>query len=320
MGLTEASTEEEVDAYLSNPNYYPVGTFDDAPDGTGAPQHIAPFFRTDLSAPFGTPGDIARLDNFNNLVYTVLLDPTSLVTEGGRSFLMALAGEAAGKEMADDYLQILQETGVIGPGGQVGEGFPYVTASTMGMPGEEATPVGRRVDEQKLRDLNAYTDSLQAPMATGFDAAAAMRGKEVFRTGSCVQCHNVDQGRRVPSFIVPINQLLADYMPVVLAERPVQLPFRPMAFDPIQNDVSTIFDDKTVIVDASRRGQPRGSAMPLLLDLARKPNFLHDSSVATLDSLLDPSRGPAAPHAFYVADAAQRTDVVEFLKSLDTTP
>ena len=75
-----------------------------------------------------------------------------------------------------------------------------------------------------------------------------------------------------------------------------------------------------MIVDASRRGQPRGSAMPLLLDLARKPNFLHDSSVATLDQLLDPSRGPAAPHAFYVADVAQRADVVEFLRSLDTTP
>lgn len=320
MGLTEASTEEEVDAYLSNPNYYPVGTFDDAPDGTGAPQHIAPFFRTDLSAPFGTPGDVAVLENFNNLVYTVLLDPTSLVTEGGRSLLMALLGEAAGTEMADDYLQILTDTGVVGPGGVVGEGFPYVTAAMTGTPGEEPTPVGLRVDEQKLSDLNAYTDSLQAPEATGFDAEAAMRGRDVFREGVCVQCHNVDQGRRVPSFIVPMEQLLLDYQPVILAERPVQLPFRPMAFSPIQNDTTTIFDDKTVVVDASRRGQPRGSALPLLLDLARKPNFLHDSSVATLDSLLDPSRGEGAPHAYYLTDVAQRMNVVEFLKSLDTTP
>lgn len=65
---------------------------------------------------------------------------------------------------------------------------------------------------------------------------------------------------------------------MVLAQRPVQLPFRPMAFAPIQDDPSTIFDDKTVIVEASRRGEVRGSSMPLLLDLARKDRFLHDSS------------------------------------------
>ena len=55
------------------------------------------------------------------------------------------------------------------------------------------------------------------------------------------------------------------------------------------------------------------------MDLARKPAFLHDGSVPTLDNLLDPSRGPSSPHPFYVADSAARGDVVLFLKGLDDT-
>ena len=55
--------------------------------------------------------------------------------------------------------------------------------------------------------------------------------------------------------------------------------------------------------------------LPLLLDLSRKPVFLHDNSVATLELLLDPARGPMAPHAQYVADPATRADVIAFLKS-----
>ena len=60
--------------------------------------------------------------------------------------------------------------------------------------------------------------------------------------------------------------------------------------------------------------------MPLLLDLARTTLFLHDASVPSLDNLLDPARGANAPHAFYLADAGQRADVVEFLRGLGTDP
>jgi hypothetical protein len=80
--------------------------------------------------------------------------------------------------------------------------------------------------------------------------------------------------------------------------------------------VGSIFDDKMAVVNASiRNGLPRGTAMPLLLDLARKPVFLHDNSVPTLEALLDGSRGPNAPHPFAVADAATRADVIAYLKS-----
>lgn len=63
-----------------------------------------------------------------------------------------------------------------------------------------------------------------------------------------------------------------------------------------------------------------GLALSLLLDLARKPVFLHDNSVPSLDRLLDAARGPAAPHPFYNADASRRGAVVAFLRGLETDP
>lgn len=319
-GITATSSEADVDAYLSNPAYYPPGSFDDAPDGVGAPQHIQPLFRTDLSAPFGTPGNISSPDNFANLVYTALLDPTTLTTPGGRNFLKAVGGDAGGQELADNYVAVLTATGVKGPGGTTaGTGFPFITASLPAgvTAGSESAPLGVRVDSQKLLDMNAYTDSLPAPKApAGLDTSMIASGKNVFRT-NCTTCHNVDQSVKVPTFIVAENQLLTAYNPTVLAQRPVELPFRPTAYLPVQDDPTTIFDDKTIFVDASERGDIRGSALPLLLDLARKDKFLHDSSVTGLSLLLDPARGAVAPHAFFITDTTQRAQLVQFLESLE---
>ena len=82
---------------------------------------------------------------------------------------------------------------------------------------------------------------------------------------------------------------------------------------------NSVFDDKWAVVNASIRGEKRGVAMPLLLDLARKPNFLHDSSVPNLERLLDPARGRSAPHPFYVSGKVQRADLAMYLRGLDTT-
>jgi hypothetical protein len=72
-------------------------------------------------------------------------------------------------------------------------------------------------------------------------------------------------------------------------------------------------------INASLRGLQRGITLPLLLDLARKPVFLHDNSVPSIDNLLDPARGATAPHAFYLSAAGQRSDMVTFLNSLTTS-
>ncbi len=73
-----------------------------------------------------------------------------------------------------------------------------------------------------------------------------------------------------------------------------------------------------VIVDASDHGEPRGNALPLLLDLDRTNIFLHDASVNSLEELLNPNRGKKSPHPFYINGATQRAEVIEFLRGLDT--
>lgn len=170
-GLTENSTEEEVDAYLSNPKYYPVGMFDDSFDGNGDPMHNSPLFRQDLAAPYGSEGAIAKLDNFSNLVYTGLFDPTNLTSPGGRAFLHKLGG-AAGDEIADSYVKVLAATNVTG--------YPYVTASPHSQPGSEDAPLGMRVGNTKLLNLNAYLASLEAPAGATVDAKMATHGGQLF--------------------------------------------------------------------------------------------------------------------------------------------
>ncbi len=300
-GLGPDSTEAEVDAYLSNPAYYPVGTFDDTQDGHGNSVKNVPLFRQDLAAPYGSAGEFRLLDDISNASYTTNLDPTTLLTPGGRQFLAAKAGPA-GQQMADAYASILQDTGVTG--------FPFVKADMTGKVGDPATPVGLRVDNQKLLDMNAYLDSLQAPPGADVDAEMAMRGQELFRA-NCTECHNVDQSNFVPPLLVDLKTLWPGYAPIAAGLR------GDTRLSPILNSPG-LFDDKMIVVDASDRGEKRGNAMPLLLDLARTNIFLHDASVPSLDNLLDPQRGDQAPHPFYFADASERADMVEFLRGLDT--
>ncbi len=297
-GLTASSTEAQVDAYFSNKNFYPRGLFDDSPDGVGNAIQNAPFFRTDLSAPYGSAGEHAVLDDFGNAVYTVLLDMTTVATPEGREFLTIRAG-AAGAKLSDDYKKILAETGVTG--------YPFVQATAGLKPGDPATPVGLRVDQQKLLDMNAFTNGLSAPPGARVNPVAALRGRSIF-AARCTECHNLDPGMPVPSSLVPPQVIFPNYQPKILLIRtPPQ--------DPVQNSPG-IFDDKYVINDSSCRGTPRGNAVTLLLDLDRKPNFLHDQSVPSLENLLNPSRGRGVPHPFYIFNTRQRYDVVEFLRSL----
>lgn len=300
-GLTAKSSEADVDAYLSNPKYYPIGTFDDSPDGNGNSIHITPFFRQDLAAPFGSSGQNDKLNDFNNTVYTALFDQSNLLSPGGKQFIHLL-GAAGGDSIVAGYAKVLAATGVTG--------YPYVTAPQKGKPGDPPTPTGKRVDEQKLRDLEAYVRSLQAPKGVVTNATQVASGRAVFIAQNCTSCHNTNQGVPVSTKLIPMKTIWPGYAPKVLAQRQAPL-------SPIQNAPGT-FDDKMVVVDASPGGGIRGNALPLLLDLARKPVFLHDDSVNSLDELLNPKRGKTAPHPFYVVRPAQRSEMIAYLKSLDT--
>jgi len=323
-------TEAQVDTYLTGKNaagdrFYPIGNFDDTFDGLGNPLHISPLFRTDLAAPWGSDGGIAMLDNFSNLVYNVALDPTVLLTPEGRTLLSTLAGPA-GAELADDYERILRSTGVL-PAGPVGgplTGIPFVTVSTTGAVGSERFPAGRRVDNTKLLDLNAFLNAQQSPAPpTDIDAASVARGREIFRTtvatdgGGCTSCHNVDQKKFVPTNVIPFAMIYPAYAPVLILNRTPPL-------GPVNNSEgpSPFFDDKMIVVDATRRVPPdvKGNALPLLLDLSRKTTLLHTDEVrgatfkAAADALLNPSRGTQLAHPFYVDDAGKRADVIEYLR------
>lgn len=300
-GITEDSTEEEVDAYLSNPKFYPIGTFDETQDGIGNSVTNQPLFRQDLAAPYGSAGEFAHLEDIANGSYTTNLDPTTLLSPEGRQFLKMKAG-ALGVELADNYAKILKDTGVTG--------YPFVKAAKTGKVDDPSSPVGLRVANEELLDMNAYLVALPAPKGAVIDDATFARGRALFSSNKCDRCHNADQGIPVPTNLVDLKMLWPGYRPEVLATRKQPL-------DPVQNSPGT-FDDKMVVVDASNRGVKRGDALPLLLDLDRKHMFLHDASVQGLNSLFDPQRGGNAPHPFYLKQEAQRDDLVQFLRGLDT--
>lgn len=276
--------------------------FDDSFDGNGDPMHNTPLFRQDLAAPYGSEGTFTKIDDFSNLVFTTLFDQTMLTTPGGRAFVHKLAGPA-GDEMIDTYVGILRDTGV--------GNYPYIRYTPGGTPGALATPIAASVDNRRLIALNAYLAGLQAPAGVTGDPQAVAQGRALFRTAGCTGCHNVDQGRPVPSTIHAMAQIFPGDRPVFLAPRTPPL-------NPVLNTPSSTFDDKMAVVNASLRGEKRGIAMPLLLDLARKPSFLHDDSVPSLDQLFDVSRGKDAPHPFYLSDGGQRSEMIAYLRSLDT--
>ena len=166
-----------------------------------------------------------------------------------------------------------------------------------------------RVDEQKLGDLKAYAESLSAPKGAEVNATEAAVGRKLF-AANCTSCHSIDQSKPVQLKLIDMKAIWPGYRPEVIAKRKPPL-------DPIQNAPGT-FDDKMIVVDASPGGGKRGNAVPMLLDLDRKTMFLHDGSIKKLDDLLDPDRGKSAPHAFYVAEADKRAQLVTFLRSFDT--
>jgi hypothetical protein len=298
------------------------------------------------------------LQDFSNLVYTALLDPTDLIgatpppsplsLDGGAPLTGAQQfeydrGGPAGLELIANYKNIIEnDLGILPYSATNPNGYPFVGRAsnaevTTGLAAGarvEPSPIGIQINQSELLDMNTYLFSLRAPPGKPADPLVLLAGRIVFRE-QCTTCHNDDQSKFVPEDIVPFSanvDLFAnapprpDLWPIwdapVIADRPGP-PFAGLV--PVRNQPG-IFDDKLIIIEASNQNQPRGDALPLLLDLARKPVFLHDNEVtgptpeAALSTLLDPARGSTSPHPFFIADSAQRAAVVAFLQSLDDNP
>lgn len=334
--------EAKADEYLTGVSeatgqrFYPVGQFDAFPDGIANPLHTAAFFATEQGAPWGIDGAIEKLEDFNNTVFTVSLDPTSVAAPAGQAFLEAQAG-GVGTEISTSYRAVLKAS--LGTestpltDAELDAMIPFVAAQDGLSPGDAASVAGRRIDSTSLLDLNAYLDSLPSPRAPDdIDQASADRGKEIFRTlapngGNCTSCHQVDPNQFVNPAVIAFETIYPAYADslAVIAERTGGLA-------PIQNSggadnmqgPNPFFDDRMVVLDGSRRGLAKGTSFPLLMDLAGKSSLLHDDSVQgtnfkdAADKLLDPARGEKAAHPFYIASADERNDVAEFLRSRET--
>src|SRR5262249_26361032 len=127
------------------------------------------------------------------------------------------------------------------------------------------------------------------PQGADVDPAAAARGKQVFVSQHCIDCHEIDPQKHLPYMLVDLATLWPAYKPEVLGYR--MPPFAPLANSPGQ------YDDKLVVVDASdrsaRRGfspaLPRGSAPQAVL-LARR--FRSDHGSALRSTAGEPAASP----------------------------
>jgi uncharacterized protein (TIGR03437 family) len=223
-----------------------------------------------------------------------------------------------GDEIANDYAQVLKGIGVT-------TGAPFVNATSV-TSSVDGAPVGLRVNETELTNLNAYTNSLQSLAPGKFDPAMAALGKTLFASAAgCTGCHQLDPNKLVPALILPMSTMYPGYNPTVLFKRPAPL-------SPIQKSSggpSPFFDDRDIILDATREGGVKGWGLPLKLDLARRTALLHDDEIVSAnntfddaaDAMMNPARrDPKAAHPFFVGDPTQRKALIEFMKSLGTSP
>lgn len=326
-GLTRAQDTDinVIRGYLTAANNageraYPVGTFDAFPDGVGNPTAIPYFLETKLAAPWGHGGVSGNLDDFNNLVYTVGLDPTSLVTTDGKTLLKVLAG-ALGEEIAERYENVLRELGALPAGVAADTVFPVIDVAQTGLPvGSSQAPVGTRVAEAELEALRLYTDTLAAPPAPStLNSANVQQGQGIFNSLGCSGCHQANPKAAATSSVTPLATLYPAYTPTLLHDRSTAGLGTNVEAD--LQSAEADYSHSVSVFDAGLIGQGKGFAEPLLIGLDQRTVYLHDGRIRGNDSqsalmaLLDPARGMMAAHPFYVSDPNQRAQLAEYLRS-----
>lgn len=297
------STEAAVDALLRDEAVFPRGQWDMIPDGNGAPVVMPALYDIRRAAPYGAAGEFVEPTDAINAHLTYGLDPTTLLTTAGTVFMDGLA-PGIGVEIRTAFGGVIMDTGVAAPIG----GFPYVNAPNVGPPGMAATPVGLRVEFQPLSLVSAYLSDLSPMAREAGDPASILRGEAIYQS-ACASCHGTEPASGGQP-AVPLTALLGNYLPTTLLARS-------FPYADVLDDVLTNYDDRLVLFDqvfienqipAAARTIPT----PNLIGLHLRARLLHDGSAASLDDLLDPTRGPSAPHAYYVIGQA-RTDIIEFL-------
>ncbi len=302
---TVNSSELAIDLLLLDLDAFPIGQADMLPDGIGAPVTMPPVFGVRPIGPYGVAGEFVRLVDSVNFHILVGLDPTTIVDTAGAIFLNDMAPDI-GLQITNETSSILTETGVRSPFG----GYPYVDAPLGNPSGGPFAPFGRRVDEYALRTMALYLQQLRAPARPPGDPEAIARGEIVYMA-QCVVCHG-DPLDPMPLGLIPADIMLYNYSPTTLLVR--GFPYTNM-----RDDRLSTYDDRLVLFDrifeeSQEPTLPRDYATPRLTGVFLRNQLLHNGSVPNLEALLDPARGPAAPHAIYVQQPL-RSDVIEYLRS-----
>ncbi len=297
------ASEADVDALLLDLDAYPIGQVDLLYDGIGAPVTIPGVYEVRPAAPYGVAGEFNRLVDEINFSAIVALDPSVVLDAPGEAFLDGFA-PGIGAQISNETASIFAETGVTPPPG----GFPYIDATLGPVTGTAAYPFGRRLDEYALQTMAMYTQELRAPEAPEGDLEAIERG-EVIYGAECAGCHGDPSDPR-PRGRVSLDVMQLNYAPSTLL-------VRGFPYSNMQDDLLSTYDDRLVLFDqifaeSQVPSLPREIAVSRLVGVHLRGPLLHDGSVSDLEALLDPARGAAAPHAFYVPQS-DRDDLIEFL-------
>ncbi|MEM1448267.1 MAG: hypothetical protein AAGI22_04100 [Planctomycetota bacterium] len=299
------ATEGDVDALLLDLDDFPVGQVDMLPDGIGAPVTNPSLFDAPSTGPWGVSGEFLDIEDMMSFHVIVGLDATSIVDTPGAAFLNQMA-PGIGSQITNETATVLATTSVPVPPG----GFPFVDAPFQPVFGDADRPFGRRIDDAALGSLKAYLGSIRYPQGPPGDPVSVERGETIY-FAQCFDCHG-DPLFPTTLPTIPLDLLRVNYLPTNQLTR--GFPYSNML-----NDLGTTYDDRVVLFDQifddiQVPSLPHEIKARSLGGLFLRGRLLHDGSVDSLDALLDPARGPAASHPFYLSGSA-RADLIAFLIS-----
>ncbi|MEO6667052.1 MAG: hypothetical protein ABIO65_09815 [Nitrospiria bacterium] len=275
-----ALMERQADAAL---RAWLPGQADTTPDGIDNPTDTPAIFNLQDVGPYTWTGAFPDSIAAHNYFFSVVLDPTTLATTEGRTFLASTAG-SAGEDLHGGYRALLS---ALDPGAT----WPHVVAKPGGFALFRAThDIGFQVARDDLDAVSAYLARMLPPPSGGLDQEAVDAGRRVFRASGCNECHL--EGRKTIGRIIPLGKLVSP-----------------------GDHRSTGYDDALIAV--AMRDERAGYKVPQLLGLELTAPYLHDGSVGTLDALFSPERGPAAPHPFYVRHPDERAELAAYLLAWD---
>jgi mono/diheme cytochrome c family protein len=189
---------------------------------------------------------------------------------------------------------------------ELGLGTPELPQATpLAASGYESAP---DLDRKQFRALVAFVKTLPKPVealpADPADRESAARGKELFRSVGCADCHVPDLGgvRGVYSdfLLYNLNDLVPNGAPYAPdPPRPLRLPERP-----------------------AHLPKPEEWKTPPLWGVADSEPYFHDGASPTLESAIDRHRGDAKGVTARLRElsAADQAAVVAFLKTLKAPP